>query len=300
MNQAESAWVTRALGAWRLAQTEKLHIENDPAPTTIVFYNETCAFSGEGGPPWRGTLHGGNVALPDGNRLPPQVASFAAPYADNKRVFFTMALPSIWEAGGVQSKEFGLDNLMIAVLIHEITHTRQIRTYAPRMDALGRRYDIGDDLTDDVVQDTFEKNEQYVAAYEAERDLLYHALAASNDVEARAMTGEALTRMRARHARYFTGGNEKLAPLDDIFLTMEGIAQWAAYSWLVDENGGRFAPDAAVPGMRRGGRQWSQDQGMAIFLLIDRLVPNWQERAFADEPATAMELLALAANGTAQ
>jgi len=52
--------------------------------------------------------------------------------------------------------------------------------------------------------------------------------------------------------------------------------------------------------MRRGGRQWSQDQGMVIFLLIDRLLPNWQDRAFAAEPATAMEFLALAANGTTQ
>jgi hypothetical protein len=300
MSQQEDAWVKRALGAWRLARIEKLRVQDEATPTTIVFFNETCTFAGEGGPPWRAAEHGGTVALPDGNRIPPQVVSFASPYADNKRVFFTMALPSIWETGGVQSEEFGLQNLTIAVLIHEITHTRQIPTYTPRMEALAKRYNIGNDLTDDVVQDTFGRNAQYVAAYEAERDLLYDALAAPNDTEARAMTGEAVTRMRQRQARYFTGSNEKLVALDDIFLTMEGIAQWAAYSWLVDKNGGQFAADAAVPGMRRGGRQWSQDEGMVIFLLIDRLVPNWQERAFAPEPATAMQLLALAANGVTQ
>jgi hypothetical protein len=300
MSPQENAWVERSLGAWRFARTEKLHVEDEETPPTIVFFNEACMFAGEGGPPWRGEAHGGTVTLPDGNRIPPQVTSFASPYANNTRVFFTMALPSIWEAGGIQSEEFGLTNLMTAVLIHEITHTRQFSGYTPRMEALDRRYNIGDFLTDDIVQDTFSENAGYVAAYEAERDLLYHALAASDDVQARAMTGEAVARMRTRQARYFTGDNEKLVALDDIFLTMEGIAQWAAYSWLVDKNGGGFAPDVAVAGMRRDGRQWSQDEGMAIFLLIDRLAPNWQARAFAAEPATAMELLALAANGPAQ
>lgn len=300
MSPQESWWVKHSLDAWRLVRTEKLRVEDEATPPTIVFYNETCMFTGEGGPPWRGAVHDGVVTLPDGNRVPPQVASFASPYADNTRVFFTMALPSVWQVGGIESGEFGLENLTTAVLIHEITHTRQFASYTPRMEALDQRYDIGDFLTDDIVQDTFSENAAYVAAYEAERDLLYYALEASNDAEARAMAGEALTRMRARQARYFTGANEKLVALDDIFLTMEGIAQWAAYSWLVDVNGGRFAPDVAVPGMRRGGRQWSQDEGMAIFLLIDRLVPNWQARAFAAEPATAMQLLALAANGTTQ
>lgn len=300
MSQQESAWVKRSLGAWRLARTEKLRVEDEATPPTIVFYNEGCMFTGEGGAPWRGAVHGGAVTLPDGNRIPPQVASFASPYADNTRVFFTMALPSIWEAGGIQSEEFGLADLTTAVLIHEITHTRQVAAYTPRMQALDQRYDIGDDLTDDVVQDAFDENTDYVAVYEAERDLLYRALAASSDAEARAMAGQALAMMRARQVRYFTGDNEKLVPLEDIFLTMEGIAQWAAYSWLVDKSGGGFAPDVAILGMRRDGRQWSQDEGMAIFLLIDRLVPNWQARAFAAEPAMAMELLDLAAGGTAQ
>jgi hypothetical protein len=297
MSLQESSWVKHALDAWRLARTEKLRVDDGAMAPTIVFYNEAGMFTGEGGPPWRGAVHNGVVTLPDGNRVPPQVASFASPYADNTRVFFTMALPSVWQVGGIESGEFGLDNLTTAVLIHEITHTRQFASYTPRMEALDKRYDIGAFLTDDIVQDTFSENAGYVATYEAERDLIYHALAASSDVEARAMTGEALARMRTRQMRYFAGVNEKLIALDDIFLTMEGIAQWAAYSWLVDENGGRFAPDVAVPGMRRGGRQWSQDEGMAIFLLIDRLVPGWQARAFAAEPATAMQLLALAANG---
>jgi hypothetical protein len=291
---AEQAWIDRALSAWRLARTDGLRVDDEPKPPSIVFFNERCAFEGAGGPPWRGVAHGGSVTLPDGKAIPPRVASFAAPFADHTRVFFAMALPSIWQAGGVQS-ELGLESMMSAVLIHEMTHTRQFGAYTPRLDALDERYGLGDTLTDDIVQNTFREHAEFVAAYETERDLIYRAAAAPDDAEARGLAGEALTRMRARGARFFTGENAKLSELEDIFLTMEGIAQWAGYSWLVHPHGLGIAPEVALPGMRRGGRQWSQDEGLAIFLLVDRLVPDWQARAFAAEPATAMQLLALAA-----
>jgi hypothetical protein len=225
--------------------------------------------------------------------------SFAAPYADHTRVFFVMALPSIWRAGGVQS-ELGLETMMVAVLVHEMAHVRQFAAYTPRLDALDRRYRLGDDLTDDIVQNTFRKNTDFVGAYETERDLIYRAAAAPDDTEARGLAGKALARMRARGARFFTGEHAKLSELEDIFLTMEGIAQWAGYRWLIHPRGAGIAPEVAVPAMRRGGRQWSQDEGLAIFLVVDRLVPRWQARAFAAQPATAMELLALAAAPPAQ
>ena len=100
--------------------------------------------------------------------------------------------------------------------------------------------------------------------------------------------------MRARRARWFTGADAMYADLDDIFLTMEGIAQWAGYAWLVDPKGGGLSPAAALPGMRRGGRQWSQDEGLAILLVVDRLSPGWPTRAFAPEPAMALGLLSAA------
>ena len=294
LSGAEHAWIDRSLSAWRLARTDRLRVDDEAAPPSIVFFNEKCAFEGAGGPPWRGVAHGGSVTLPDGKTIPPQVASFAAPYAEHTRVFFAMALPSIWQAGGVQS-ELGLETMMVAVLVHEMTHTRQFAAYTPRLNALDRRYGLGDALTDDIVQNTFREHADFVAAYETERDLIYRAAAAQDDAEARGLAGEALARMRARGARFFTGENAKLPELEDIFLTMEGIAQWAGYSWLIHPQGLGIAPEAALPAMRRGGRQWSQDEGLAIFLVVDRLVPDWQARAFAAEPATAMELLALAA-----
>lgn len=91
------------------------------------------------------------------------------------------------------------------------------------------------------------------------------------------------------------GDDEKLAELEDIFLTMEGVAQWAAFKWLIHPAGGGFAFETALPHFRRGGRQWSQDEGLALYLVIDRLVPGWTRRSFADPPVTALRLLAEAA-----
>lgn len=290
----ETAWLDQSLAAWRLTRSEILRAEGNPTPPTLVFYNDACRFEGEGGPPWRSDRHDGAVALPDGSTLPPQVASFASPYDHGNRVFFAMALPSIWGQAGVQS-ELGLETLMTAVLIHETTHTLQYASFSHRIDAIDQRYGIGDALSDDIVQHAFRDNADYVAAYEAERDLLYRAAASSSDAEARSLAAEALRRIEARRARFFVGDHAKLLELEDIFLTMEGVAQWAAYLWLERPDGRAIDRAAALLGMRRGGRQWSQDEGLALFLVIDRLVPDWQARAFAVQPATALELLAVAA-----
>ena len=100
--------------------------------------------------------------------------------------------------------------------------------------------------------------------------------------------------MRARRARWFTGEQAVFAALDDVFLTMEGMGQWLAYRSLLSPGGGGLAPDAALPAVRRGGRQWSQDQGLALMLVVDRLLPGWQQRAFADPDWRAERLLSAA------
>lgn len=291
----EAAWVQRSLAAWSLVQRDALHAAPVDGPTVVLF-DPRCVFRAEAGHPFSGAPHRGKVELPDHNSLPPQIASFAAPY-DGGRAFFVMALPTIWRDGGVTS-ELGLENLMTAVLIHELTHTRQFYAFDPRIEALSARWGLGDDLNDDVVQDRFSAANEapgFVADIDAERALLFAAAAAPTDPEARTLAGQALARIRARGARYFVGADAKFVDLEDVFLTMEGVAQWAGYSWLVNPRGGGFAPDTTLPLFRRGGRQWSQDLGLSIFLVVDRLVPDWQDRAFSAQPATAMELLALAA-----
>ena len=79
------------------------------------------------------------------------------------------------------------------------------------------------------------------------------------------------------------------------FLTSEGFGQWVAYAWLADPKGGGMAMDAAREKMRGKRRQWSQEEGLGLFLVIDRFVPDWPARMFARRPALGIDLLRLAA-----
>jgi hypothetical protein len=295
MSAPDVAWLKRALDAWHLSLRDTLHVTRSAEPLTTVFFDMTCVYRGTADIARKGEPHDGAIRLPDGKTLPPQVASFAAPYDDNRRTFMAMALPEIWRAAGVNS-ELTLETLMVSVFVHEMTHTRQFAVINQAIDGFAERYKLGDDLNDDMVQNRFRDTPEFVADIDAERALLFRAAAASTtDADARAAAREALARINARRARHYTGDDVKFSELEDVFLTMEGVGQWAAYKWLVHPKGGGFAPENALPWFRRGGRQWSQDEGLAIFLVIDRLVPGWTPRVFEKQPATALRLLAEAA-----
>ena len=113
------------------------------------------------------------------------------------------------------------------------------------------------------------------------------------------MAAEALASMRARQARWFTGSNAAWKQYDDIFLTMEGIGQWVGYSWLTDPRGKGLDAATAQREMRRKKTMWTQEQGLALFLVVDRLLPGWQKMAFAPDPVMGIDLLARAVNAPA-
>lgn len=296
MSSGDAAWSDAALAAWELARSTVLDVEPARDRSLMVFFDATCFYRSEDGNEWQGAPHNGAVPLPDGNSLRPRVASFAAPYDRDQRAFVAMALPTIWAADRVESA-FGLETLMTAVLVHEMTHTRQFYHFAPRLAEMTARYQLPDDLDDDVVQTRFEAVPEFAADVGAERDLLFAAAASSDDAMARKLAREAKMRIDARRSVHFVAGDARYTELEDLFLTMEGIAQWTAYRWLTHPRGGARRDDAAtLQDFRRGGRRWSQDEGLALFLVIDRLVPDWRQRAFASSPARALELLARATN----
>jgi hypothetical protein len=78
---------------------------------------------------------------------------------------------------------------------------------------------------------------------------------------------------------------------------MEGFGQWAAVAWLSDAMGGRMTPAAAKDRMRGSRKWWSQDEGLALFLVIDRLLPTWSQQAFGSPPALGIEMLREATGG---
>ncbi|HSG33847.1 MAG TPA: hypothetical protein VLA37_04870, partial [Sphingomonadaceae bacterium] len=107
----------------------------------------------------------------------------------------------------------------------------------------------------------------------------------------------ALHLMRQRRARYFSGDDAHFRAFDDVFLTMEGSGQWLVYRYLLSPAGGAATPEAALAETRRGGRWWTQDEGLALVLVLDRLLPDWRERMFRDPDWLAENLLAAAVAG---
>jgi hypothetical protein len=291
-------WAESALRHWRVVERDALKLAPAPLPKVVTFDAKCTALpteKGNGVFAWQGTPHADTVRLPDGKTVPVGPVSFAAPDPTGKgAAYFVMSLPSVWRAKGVKSG-LGLEALMDGVLLHEMAHTRQFHALDPILAQLTAKYRLPDDINDDSLQEAFAKNPDYVRDYETERDLLFASAAAATDAESRALAAQALQQMKQRRARWFTGPNEKWRALDDVFLTMEGLGQWVAYWWLTSPQGMKIDSPIAQRELRRGGKRWTQDQGLALFLVVDRLVPNWQSRVFAPQPAMSEALLSAAA-----
>jgi hypothetical protein len=234
--------------------------------------------------------HGDSLALPDGSHIPAKLTSFASPQRDGT-MSFVMALPSIWSASATGPRR---DLLATAVFMHEFTHTQTL--------SLGREVDglvhrgLPEDADDDVIQTQFGERPGFKAAYEAERDMLFQGVSASNEVDARAAASKAMEMMDRRRAEFFGGADSVYAQAEDVFLSMEGTGQWLAYLWLTDPKGGAMTPADALPFMRRGGRRWSQDEGLALLLLVSRLSPTAPRALFAREPHTILPMLRRVSN----
>jgi hypothetical protein len=267
-----------------------------------VFYDSSCVYTTsevtagaippQKGPallgtplPWRAFAHNDTITLPNSSKVPVRLMSFTN--VDRKTgPFFVMAAPDYWAQKG-HGEELGITG----VFLHEFTHTRQIRGMAKIIGPIDSTWAFPEELDDDAVQTHFGTDSTYVAAYMAERDLLYRAAAADTLADARALAAQALAMMRARHSSWFVGDNAVFAILDDTFLSLEGSAQWTAYAWLSHPAGGGLDRTAAVKKMLGKRRWWAQDEGLALFLVVDRLLPAWPSLVFRTPSAGAVELL---------
>ncbi|GAA0654033.1 hypothetical protein [Brevundimonas lenta] len=293
-------WTAEALASWDRLDRERLRLER-PVTPVITLFDQSCAYTltpdrrGDfrvGARRYRtgGRPHDGRIGLPDGNTVPAQRLAFAAPIS-NGEMFFIMALPSLWRADASEPRDARL--LSMVVFMHEFAHTQQGEGLGERIDDLLTR-GLPEDANDDVVQDRFAAREGYTAAYVAERDLFYQAAQAGDAAQARDLLQAADRRMTARRDRWFTGEDRLYAEADDIFLTMEGSGNWAAWAWLTHPEGGRLSPDDATAFIRGGGTHWSQDEGLGIMLALERLTPDWPRLAFGPDGVTADELIARA------
>ncbi|MBO9731481.1 MAG: hypothetical protein J7623_22765 [Chitinophaga sp.] len=241
---------------------------------------------------WYTGAHNGTLRIPDGQSVPLGLMSFAASDSAG-HPFFVMATPGFWKNAGVQSKELGLEKLITAVFLHEFAHTRQQQGMGATVTAIEQKHPFHDPpLSDDIVQHLFSKDSMYVKIWKDETDLFYQAAFQPDMRTAKKLTCDALRLLRERQNRYFTGDKEILRQLDDIFLTMEGLGQFSGFYWLQHPSGAGFTYATAVEGMRRKRNQWSQEEGLAMFLVLDKMgLKNWEQDVFSNRPKTIVQQL---------
>jgi hypothetical protein len=290
----DQAWINRALEAWRFSAREITGI-GEVHNFTAVFFDADCVLSSPDAlnradhPTWTATPHTGRVALPNGDSMPAGVTSFAS--AADGVAMLVMSTPSVWRAGGVDNAGVGLETMMVAVLLHEGSHVSQMTTYGARIGVLATANNLPEDFNDDSIQHRFESNAEFSASVARETDLLYQAVAAPDDATARRLAREARGLMRARMARYYTGADAYLASAEDVFLTMEGSGQYAGYQWVLNPRGAAQPVEVALPNFARRSRWWTQNEGLGLFLVLDRLAPrDWKRVVYGNGEHTILEL----------
>jgi hypothetical protein len=305
---AEVAWLQGALDHWARVARTSLRIDPSPLPL-IVLFDRSCVWrlSSDAAPEpqWKpadvslvfaGALvrvssasHGGTVTLPSGAAVAIEPRASTALYRNSRDAFVSIAMPSVWQLKTLSAQTRG--EYLQGAFSHEMTHTRLLVAINRRVRELARKHDLVYPINDDVVQAQFRQVRGFEAAIDRERDALYRAAAEPDPVRRRALAAKALDLVRTRRARYFTGSSAAYAELESLFLTMEGVGQWAAYQVARTRTGGSDAE--ALRLVRDDRKYWSQDEGLALFLLVDTLVPDWQPRVFAAPlPASPIDLLA--------
>lgn len=303
---AEIAWLQRALDGWDQVSRQFLRIDPSPLPW-IVLFDASCVWhlspdaspgpdalpvtttlSFGGSPvPVRAQSHKGTVLLPSGTPIAVEMKASTSLYRNGRDAFFVMAMPSVWQTKEVSAPTRA--EYLQGVFSHEMTHTRLLVAINRRVRELARRNDLVYPINDDVIQAEFLKAPGFETAFNRERDQFYRAALEPDPGRRRELAAKALEMFRYRHARFFTGPTAAYAELESLFLTMEGVGQWAAYRLAQTRAGGNDAE--ALRLVRNNKKYWSQDEGLALFLLIDATVPDWQSRVFSATPASPFALL---------
>lgn len=293
--EADRAWVDRTIDAWRIASREITGIQPVSSAEVVLFSANCVLRSGNAlgsttadGVTWTASPNSGTVALPDGSEMPVGVTSFAAGGKDAP--YFVMSTPSVWQAAGVGDGP-ELERLMVAVMLHESSHLAQIGPYGPRLGALIERNQLPDSFNDNAVQERFKTEIEFAESVKQETQLFLDAAAAVNDGEARRLARQGRRLMLDRQARWMVGDDAYLVEAEDIWLTFEGAGQWTGFQWLVHPRGGA-QPEAEVLARFTKGRQWSQTEGFAVVMALERLVgPEWKRHAYGDGAQTVLEML---------
>ena len=294
--------------AWKLVSKDIYKI-NKVRPVEFVFFDDKYVYSTSGVTikngiivrgnnlinltfNWKKTLHNDSLTLPDKSVVPIKLMSFAAEIPnENDNSFFVMPLPGYWEKSGITSKELGLENLITGVFIHEFSHSQQMQNFGKKITEYEQQNNFGVEFSDDVIQNIFDKDTSYITLYNKEVEYFY--VSTKGKTLDRKSLSKGLKIMRQRQQDYFKGTFKNLGQIDKFFLTMEGLGQYSMYLWLIHPRGANIKKDVAIAGVRRNKKWWSQDEGFALFLVLDKLTMpgKWAKDMFGNKTKSVTVLI---------
>jgi len=307
LTEAERAWMQDSLDNWERICRHYLGITAEPLPW-IIYFDVQHAWHVN---PERGRLpvgavrdesvqlrfagrrldvyrlpHEGKLWVPAASGplpLEPRAAAFL--YDGDTKPYFILALASFWRTLPGAAKFPGLEEFFLGVASHEICHTRQLADVARRVTQLRAKGSLPKSLDDDIVQLTFKDDAGYRAHFDREREILTRAVMENDPARSRALTREALAAARERRTKFFAADKAILAEMEDMFVVMEGVAEWCQYRLAREKAPGK-SPGEVYRDILGRNSPWVQEHGLLVFLLIDRFAPGWQKQFLsADFPS---------------
>jgi hypothetical protein len=310
-NTEDLRWMQTALDRWEVTCRRHLRLPIEPL-AWVIFYDDnyawhmsaetallpahetatvTLKFAGQPRELVRVTHKQGLWVPGRDEALPIKVDLSAMPYADDQKSFCIIPLPSMFHKLDGLGTAAEMDEFFLGVALHELTHTRQLSLVMGKIKRLSKRYPVPEHLDDNLLEDTFAKNKAYARRFLREMDLLGDAYMAETPAQGKRDLARALTMIQQRRARYFVGKRKVYAPLEEIFLTLEGAGMWVHFQMAREHAPAGEDVPTTLNKLAAKTNAWSQVEGLALFLLIDRLVPNWQARYFAPNPPSPFAVL---------
>jgi hypothetical protein len=241
--------------------------------------------------------HHGGIDLPNDRTIGVRAFGMTSPTSNDSSLFLALALASVWRTDPqYRHSSANWEQYVTGAFVHEMTHARMLRAMVPRLRALEPAL-YPDSIREDVVQDRFSGEPLFASSVARETELLYRVASEHNGAMRTGTARAALEMIRTRRARYYTGNLEPWFELEQVFLDLEGVAQWAAFSHARATNYRQFSFLDALDRFRSGEQFWSQDEGFALFLALDALDNRWQARFFAEPRVTSLELIERALEG---
>ena len=294
--------------AWELISMD-VYKMNKVKPVDFIFFDKTYVYSTSNvtipdgisisGPillnlnlKWKKAVHNGSIIMPDKTKMDVGIMAFAATIPNkNGKSIFVMPLPSLWKEAGVKSSELGLDNLLTGIFIHEFSHTQLMQNFGNQLSLLENSTNFNIPFDDNLIQSIFQKDNNYVKAYNQEVDILYYII--KQEDFNKGLFNRSLALMKQRHNAFFKENYKEFVALEDLFLTMEGLGQYSMYLWLIHPKGGNFNKQIAIDGVRKTKKWWSQEQGFAMFLVLEKISKSkkWAKELFGHKTSTITSII---------